>query len=83
MLRYMFIVALNYCMQLALELQKHPPLLVVFLPMLLCPGHLHLPVVLGATCMRSHGQMEATLSPDKQAQQLRYLGSKLRPSTLW
>ncbi len=69
--------------QLAQDLQKHPHSIAVFLPMLISPGHLHLPVVLGVTHMRSLGQMEASLSPDKRAPLDRYLDSKLRQSTLW
>ena len=72
------------CMsQLAQDLQKHPPLIAIFLPMLISPGRLHLPAVLGATYMRSLGQMEVSLSPDKQALLDRYLDSTLRHSTLW
>jgi len=56
------------CMpQIALDLQKHPPLSVALLLLPIFPGHLRLPVVLGATHMRSLGQMEVSLSPDKRA----------------
>ncbi len=69
--------------QPAQDLQKHPHLIAIFLPMSISPGHLHLPAVLGATHMRSLGQMEVSLSPDKLALLGRYLDSKLRHSTLW
>ena len=68
--------------QLAQDLLKHPPLQTVFLLMLISPGHLHLPAVLGATPMRSLGQMAASLFPDKQALLDGYLDFKLRHSTL-
>ena len=70
-------------LQLVRDLQKHPLLSATFLLMLICPGHVHLLLVLGCTCMRYHGQMEATLSPDKQPLLLRYLDYKLRHCIQW
>ena len=80
---HLFKTLVFYMLQLAQDLQKHPPWLVVFLLTLISPGHLHLPAVLGATPMRSLGQMAAPLFPDKQALLDRYLDSRLRHSILW